>query len=202
LITELAAKAGQTAASGGSHKEWGTHNALLGLEQGSYLELIAPEGGKDGPWAQRFRGLRRPALQAWCLRGGAADELAERIAAAGLEPKRVRGQRALPGGGQLRWELLFPLGHDYGGLMPFFIDWRDSPHPASRLPARLWLSQLRLLHPEPGPLRQLLGRFGALPGRVQVVGARLPALWAELGTPQGSIVLQGGVASADYLGDA
>lgn len=202
LEEELLTAAGVRAVSGGSHLGWGTHNALLGLQSGSYLELIAPETGRDGPWARRFTRLQQPALQAWCVRGGTADELADRIEQAGLEARRVPGQRLLPDGGELRWELLFPLGHDFGGLVPFFIDWRASGHPTTRLPEQLGLVQLRLNHPEAGALRQLLAGLGVPPELVQVGDGPRAALAAVLATPKGTLTIDGLIRPSDYLGDA
>ena len=62
--------------------------------------------------------------------------------------------RVTPSGERLEWELSFPLDTDLGGVIPFFIDWGTSPHPASGCagPARLGLLELR--HPRPARVEQ------------------------------------------------
>ncbi len=60
LVDDLAAavegyrKLGFTVVPGGRHEAWGTHNALIGLADGSYLELIAFDDRPADP-AQRGR---------------------------------------------------------------------------------------------------------------------------------------------------
>jgi hypothetical protein len=138
LVAAFAALTGARAVPGGRHAGQGTHNALVGLGRGRYLELLAPDPEQaDGDFRAGIAYLGAPALHTWCARAGAADDVASRIAAAGLSPRRLPMARQRPGGVTLRWELVFADGHPYAGLLPFFIDWRGSPHPSEQLAPQL-----------------------------------------------------------------
>jgi hypothetical protein len=126
---------------GGQHPGWGTHNRLLQLGGGVYLELIAPDPAAPDPAtprpfmldddAMRARLKRRPHLVHWLVR---ADDLERELA----------GLRYLPGTptpmtrGTLRWRITLPTGGRPAGdgLLPTVIRW-DVPmteHPTARLP--------------------------------------------------------------------
>src|SRR5215472_13980875 len=68
---DLAAKLGVEPVAGGRHVNRGTHNALLGLGGGSYLEVIAADPGQ-APFAGELPfGLDRadlPRLVGWAVR--------------------------------------------------------------------------------------------------------------------------------------
>jgi hypothetical protein len=57
------------------------------------------------------------------------------------------GSRLQPDGATLRWRTLELQGHHFGNYLPFFIDWQDSPHPASFLPAQAAVESFVLQHP-------------------------------------------------------
>jgi catechol 2,3-dioxygenase-like lactoylglutathione lyase family enzyme len=124
---------------GGPHDNGITHMALLGFDDGSYLELIAAlDRTKESPlWSAQIAGAGGPA--AWCVRSD--DLLAElaRFTAAGVP---VRGpvpmQRRRPDGVRLEWELLFPGDDPPGATLPFIIadrtprELRVAPSPSAR----------------------------------------------------------------------
>jgi catechol 2,3-dioxygenase-like lactoylglutathione lyase family enzyme len=106
---------------GGQHP-YGTHNALVTFQDGSYLELIAfmePDKPHDHRW---YRFLDRPGLVDFAI---GADDLAvelERVRAAGLAYERPRpGARKRPDGAQLEWRTA-PPPDDRTGELPFLID--------------------------------------------------------------------------------
>ena len=49
---------------------------------------------------------------------------------AGLSYKISEMSRRRPDGVLLEWQLMFLAGHEFGRAIPFFIDWRQSPHPS------------------------------------------------------------------------
>ena len=177
---------------GGRHLGHGTHNALLGLDRRSYLELLAPDPGQGGgPFAATIAHLRAPALHTWCALGGGPAELVERARSAGLSVRREGMQRRRPDRSMLVWELLFLDGHQYGPLLPFFIDWRGSKHPAPSLPGGVTLAALVLSHPDADGLTDLLTRLGGVPEPVRVEQGPVPTIRAELRHANGVWTVEG-----------
>jgi hypothetical protein len=192
LVREVADSTGLRPAPGGRHDGQGTRNALLGLGVGRYLELLAPDPEQSGgAFRASIAYLDAPALHTWCVRGGDADAVARRVEAAGARPRRLAMSRQRPDGVTLEWELVFVDGHPYGGLVPFFIDWRGSPHPSTTLPLGLACDGLRLSHPDAGGLRTLLADLGALAGEVDVATGDAPGLAAGWRGPRGTGVWRG-----------
>lgn len=178
---------------GGRHPGIGTHNALLGLGPGRYMEVIAPDPTQDrssgfGDWVWA---VTSPRLLTWCARSDDLEGLRERAAARGLQPSPIVAlERLRPDGGVLRWRLLFLEGHRMGFGVPFFIDWQDSPHPSRTLPAELTLKRLRIEHPDAAPLQDLLtDLMQGLPPDLEVRTAPQDNLLAELQTPRGLVTL-------------
>jgi len=179
LVAAFEAQTGARAAPGGRHAGQGTHNALIGLGEGRYLELLAPDPGQaGGDFRAGIAHLTAPALHTWCARAGSADEVAARVVAAGLAPRRLPMSRRRPDGVTLHWELVFADGHAFGGLVPFFIDWRGSPHPSAQLAPQLAWEGLTLAHPDARGLGRLLAAFGGPPPGVRVEPGDAPALTA------------------------
>lgn len=202
LGEEFTARSGLRAVQGGRHENWGTHNSLLGLGPGEYLELIAPEPGASGPWGELFARLTGPSLQAWCVRAGTANDVEARLNGAGVATKRVPGGRRLLDGSMLTWELVFPRGHAFGGTLPFFIDWHGSTHPAASLEPRAKLTRVRVEHPQPDEYERVLAAVGTLPERLDVTGAPRLALSASFETAAGGFLLEGELDADAYLGEA
>src|SRR5215469_18982065 len=92
-VDELAERLGVRPAPGGRHVGRGTHNALLGLGGGAYLEVIATDPEQApfaGPLSFALDRLRLPRLVGWACR---APDLDERVATArerGHDPGDVR----------------------------------------------------------------------------------------------------------------
>lgn len=173
---------------GGAHPGLGTCNALLGLEDGCYLELIAPhpDGTPPSSFGAALQALPAPALVTFAA---ASDDLAGVAATLTKHGCRSRGpiptQRRTPVGDLLAWELLFARDHGFGSLCPFFIDWGHCRHPAADLTPVARLAELRLASPLAGPLDDLMR---ALDVAVGVEAAAAPSLRAVLRLPSGSEV--------------
>lgn len=180
---------GVAMAPGGVHVEMGTHNRLLSLGPGLYLEAIAVDPGAAHPERPRWFDLDRfsgpPRLSNWIAR---TDDLAAALEAApegfGVPVSFTRGryhwQMAVPGSGRL----------PYDGAAPALIQWDGALHPADHLPdAGLRLERLRVAHPEAGALLAAFPALGNLPGVEVSYG---PDVWlaAEIRTPDGVRVLE------------
>lgn len=150
-------------APGGSHPGLGTRNALLGLGDRVYLEIIAPDPDQDlrGTLGERLQRLDACALVTWAAR---SDDLSAVAGCAEQLGLRVRGpnrtRRQAPSGELLEWDLLFVSGHEFGSLVPFFIDWLGTPHPALSNPAGGQFLELVLRSPQPEQLGSLLAGLG------------------------------------------
>ena len=176
---------------GGRHPGFGTHNALLHLGDRCYLEVIAPDPTQTrlNGLGSYLEGLESPSLVTWC----AASEDLEAVAAAarenGLEPGEITSMgRKRPDGSELRWQILPIGGHPYGGLLPFFIAWGETPHPAGGAPKGCRLRELRLGSPDSDALSRVLEALGL---EVRVDRRPEPRISATLDTPRGPLELRG-----------
>lgn len=170
---------------GGRHDRFGTHNVLLSLGAGTYLEVIAPEPGTV-PAAPRWFGLEEPgapALRTWIARVpdlGAAQGEAPPDAGEALSLSR----------GSFSWNVAVPPdgGLPWGGAFPTLIQWTQGGHPADHLPDRgVRLLSLEVGHPRAPRLRTLLA--GLEDPRVTIVTADHPVLRARFRTPAGEVAL-------------
>lgn len=195
VVNAVFMESGVRATPGGRHQGQGTRNALIGLGPGRYLELMAqdPEGDDAGAGAFRrsIAYLRAPALHTWCARTDDVEALAERARAAGVRLVRTEGGRVRPDGTHLRWTLVGATDHPYGGLMPFFIDWRDSAHPSSGLGTDVRLTRLTLSHPDARGLERLLDALGGPVPDVAFETALPPRIRAAFEGPDGAFSLAG-----------
>lgn len=171
------------AVPGGAHPGLGTCNALVAFDDGTYLEIIAPDPAQAEPIAfgARLAGLAQGGLVTWVLGSDDLQALGERFRARGLKVRGPReASRVTPQGAQLNWALLFAGGHPFGNRLPFFIDWRGSAHPADTSPVCGTLKNLRVRDADaPGLARLLEG----VESRVGFEHARLPELIAVVDVP-------------------
>ena len=182
---------------GGRHAGWGTHNRLLQLGAGTYLELIAPDPEQPAPSGARPFGLDSPELQALLAKRPRLVHFVVRTArlqdaanAIGYDPGPVTRMSR----GALSWQITVPTdGRPAGGgLLPTLIQWDvdvEALHPSRVLNASgVHLVELRITLP--GDLRLLLSGLERDP-RVRLAspgedGARI-GLSASLSTPLGRV---------------
>ncbi len=174
---------------GGQHPGRGSHNALLSIGDGVYLEILAPDPSQPEASAERFSGRTiQPRMVGWAARGDDLDELMREAESRGVSLQEVRsGGREKPDGTMLTWRTTAPLGGDEGGLIPFFIDWGDSAHPSMTSPTGVRLLALRAEHPEPERIRTALEALGI---DLPVGPGPEPALIATLEGPAGIVELR------------
>ncbi|MGH9898771.1 MAG: VOC family protein [Pyrinomonadaceae bacterium] len=111
---------GFTVVSGGRHPG-GTHNALISLADGSYIELIAfYQPNSEHQWWNKLE--RGGGLIDFCLR---TDDLLSEIAAfrqAGIDMSdQTPGGRVRPDDYKIIWRTSMPNGR-YRGVFPFLIE--------------------------------------------------------------------------------
>jgi hypothetical protein len=185
--TWLAKAAGVDPVYGGKHPT-GTHNALLSLGQGTYLELIAPQPGTPprSPYGD-FTGLTTPQPIGFAVAGGAIEPLRRRLEAAGFALTAPEaGSRVTPAGATLRWQT-FGVAREFAQA-PFFIVWSaDTPHPSTTSPAGCTLRRRGL----GGPAHAELEGLRAARDRANDVSpAAKPSFEVELDCPAGPVTLR------------
>jgi hypothetical protein len=177
-------------ASGGKHASRGTHNALLSLGSGRYLEIIAPDPEQPPPVMPRAFGLdtiKVPRLLTWAAKAPDIESTAEAARAAGYDPGAITpGSRDLPDGGRLQWRLAYDPQRSGDGLVPFLIDWQSEVHPSSTAPRGCMLLDLRGEHPDPESVGRMLA---ALNVDLQVEIGPRPVLIATIQCPDGTVEL-------------
>ena len=173
---------------GGPHPGGGTRNALVSFGAGCYLEIIAPDPEQDLAGAlrhsngARFQRLAGAELLHWAVRTEDLPAISTNAQALGFAPGEIRAMaRNTPAGEELRWRLMGigsgSTGVVAGGLIPFFIDWQDTPHPSAAAPVVGELSLMQAGGPE--PLLALLADIGG------VRAAEEPGLIVEYQSKQG-----------------
>jgi hypothetical protein len=109
---------------GGPHTTGGTHMALLGFDDGSYLEFIAPQtpGSADSsPWAKLLAADAGPC--AWAVSSGDAQKEIDRLKAAGVAVEGpIKGSRKRPDNLAIEWVTAHVGGGTPGSTLPFVIE--------------------------------------------------------------------------------
>lgn len=185
----VAEATGVTPSRGGPHVGRGTHNNLCDLGGGAYLEIIGPDPSQPEPAAARPFGLDALTsfgVVTWCVRCNdlaAVKHKAESLDLPYAGPEAMRRQAPA---GLLSWELLFPEFDTEGGILPFFINWGDSAHPAATAAHGLRLALIEGRHPEPAAVAVQLTGLGV---SLQVHSAAEHGLHVVLEGPAGSLTL-------------
>lgn len=182
---------GVRAVIGGRHPGMGTWNALISLGPSTYLEIIAPDPAQTTFRSPRVFGVgdaRSPRLTTWAANTGDVAALAAIALPGGHKLGAPQdGSRDRPDGVTLRWTLSDPYVVVADGIVPFFIDWGDTPHPATASPTGAVLTGLRAEHPRPEEARRILEQLGIA---LEVASGPAPALIATLDTPRGTVELR------------
>jgi hypothetical protein len=185
-VAAVEARFGVRPALGGHHIGVGTYNHLLALGGGTYLEIIGPDPGQPTPSGPLPFGLglgRPDRLAGFAVRASDLAHVAASAREAGYDPGEVRDmQRATPDGAVLRWQLATRWDQPFDGLVPFLIDWFDTPHPSTSSPTGCTLAELRLVHPDAGGVR---AAYRALGLDLSVSEGPQPGLVAVIDTPKG-----------------
>lgn len=185
------ARLGREMEPGGRHARMGTHNRLLSLGPGCYLEVIAIDPEAPAPGRARWFGLDGPEVAPLLAAGprlltwvAATEDLDAAVARSPWDHGAIETMSR----GDLHWRITIPGDGALrqGGLVPTLIEWPAGVHPSARLnDVGVRLLGLELADPEPGPLRSGLEALGladvevrpevrsALRARLQVDGRQV-----------------------------
>lgn len=184
----LAEHTGVVASEGGPHVGKGTRNRLCSFGN-TYLEIIGPDPDQPDPSEPRSFGidhLKSARIVTWCAR---QHDLAMVVAAGAAVGRNytdpVPMRREAPGV-TLDWKLSLPTGDTEGGILPFFIDWGSSPHPAESAAPGLVLTSVTAEHPDPA---RVVGLLSALNESIEINQGTTAKLIVVVSGPNGSVLL-------------
>jgi hypothetical protein len=149
---------GVRAVVGGRHPGRGTENALVALDGGAYLEIIAPQTGAAlSAQDEVMRGLDQLTIIDWAVSVPELDGAVAALKFAGFEASPAQpGARLTPAGERLDWTIFALSGADIGGA-PFFIRWSpNTRHPSTTAPGGCSLDRLVVQDPNSGRLETAL----------------------------------------------
>jgi glyoxalase-like protein len=172
---------------GGKHPR-GTHNALVSLGDGTYLEILAVQPDVTPPKEyEDLKQLHTLTPIGWAVSSKDSTQLRNRLTSAGLAvTESSEGSRTTPAGTTLSWQT-FRLKNEFDEA-PFFIVWSpQSTHPSTTSPTGCKLQHWRVAGPHVKDLEQLRS---ALDLRVDVAEANSTALQLSLQCPKGAIELR------------
>jgi len=181
---------GATPTFGGRHESIGTHNAILPLRGGRYLELIAvdpscPNPPLGVPWG--LETLEESRLITWAAATHDIDTAIEQAKNAGYDPgTAIEVARDTPEGVRLTWRLTISGEFAADGLVPFLINWGSSPHPSGTSEALCSIEGFAAEHPDPESVRAMLGALGL---SLDVESGPVPRLRGTIVGPDGSLEL-------------
>jgi len=184
---------GVHASTGGQHLGFGTRNALISLGPSTYFEIVGPDPNQPKPAGPRRFGvddLKAPQLVGWVSRATGLDQLVTRARAEGIPMgDALSGGRKQPDGTMLSWRYTDPSAIIEHRLVPYFMDWGNSPHPGATTAAKgVRLVALRAEHPDPARIQKMLRVLNL---DLPVTKGPQPVLVATLEGTKGRIELRG-----------
>lgn len=178
-------------AYGGAHGGGLSHNSVVSLGPTCYLEIFAPMPGvtEGYDWIEVCQTLETPRLLTYCMRTPAGLEaVADELAKTNFGRSPVEDwSRKKPNGELLRWRLYEPDPKLFDFQFPFFIDWGDTPSPATDAPRGASLQAFTIAGRHAAELNNLFERI-ALPGAT-LRSADTLSFSLELKTPKGLVEL-------------
>jgi len=183
-VKQFEASTGVKPSYGGKHPR-GTHNALVSLGDGTYVEIIAVQKGVKPP--EDYTGLaqlHQLTPIGWAVSSKDSAQLRSRLEAAGMAVTAAApGSRITPAGKTLSWQT-FGLKDSFEEA-PFFIVWSaQTAHPSTTSPSGCTLQQWHIAGPQEKNLEQLRR---TLELRVDVAKAEATSMRLALACPKGSV---------------
>lgn len=176
--------------TGGHHPVYGTRNALVALGESCYIEIIGPDTKVLEPHEVHIFGiheLQGPRLVTWAAGANDLEALTDRSRKEMIDLGTVsQGSRHRPDGMELTWSFTDPLAARNGGVLPFFVDWGDTEHPAKSLSQECELLELTLQHPHAKNVEERLRAIG-IDHPIEM--AAEPRVAARIRTPKGIVEL-------------
>ena len=151
---------------GGAHPLMGTHNRLMRLAGGPYLEVIAIDPDAPSPGRPRWFTLDQEKTKSRFATGpgalcwvAAVSDIETAVRQCGYDC----GQITTVTRGDLQWRLTIPDDGSLpaGGVLPSLIEWPEGMHPVTSLAETdIYLDTIHLTHPDPAHIEACLDRLG------------------------------------------
>lgn len=180
------------AVMGGRHPDMGTCNAHVAVGPQCYIEIIAPDPEQPDFQGARPFGIgqhKAARLVTWAARRNDLSQFVQSVRAKGIHlSDPLSMSRITPEGKTLTWKLSFQpeSGQEDISVLPFFIDWGGTEHPASRCDKGATLLKLNLKHPEPEKVANIAK---VLELDAIVSSGAMPKITAHIMCPRGEVVL-------------
>ena len=176
---------------GGYHQTQGTKNALVGLGEGQYLELIAIDETNKDITSPRWMGvdlLTKSQITRWAIKSTDLNHDAAVLQQANPEMgQRSGGSRKTANGSLLAWDLLMPLASPEVEILPFIIDWSAAEsHPSDQLSIQCRLVELYATHPNPQLIESTLEKLNV---SLRIEPSETISIKAKIQCPNGIIEL-------------
>jgi hypothetical protein len=189
-MAELSQRLGVTPVLGGQHQTWGTRNALLALGPKAYLEIMGPDPSLSKPGLVRpfeIDKLYKPRLATWVARSVNLLETVKIGKQLGVDLGEVQsGSRTKADGTVLSWTMTDLTKHRERGIVPYFIDWGTSKHPAEGAPQGCLLKEVKAEHPNPNHINFILKGLGL---ELQISHGKGISMMAMIETKNGIVEL-------------
>ena len=175
-------KLGVRLEKGGSHQQFGTHNRLLGLETGIYIEAIAINPELNKPPYPRWFNLDNfsgaPRITNWVcnsenLKISMKNIFLDDFKIVSMSRNNFKWLMALPKNGIL----------PFGGGFPAILEWKTDSPSERLISSNCRLKQLVIFHPSATKLERKLKKFKD--DRVSFEPSNEIKLTAEFYTPHG-----------------
>lgn len=143
-MTQFEELTGVAPVFGGVHENGVTQNALVALNDGAYLEILAPRNDLDYI-PEPFSHYKNLTAHGWAIATKNSKLTKEKLSSVGYNTSELNsGSRKTPQGNLLSWSI-FTITINSTTTLPFFIQWgEDSVHPSTTSPKGCELKKLQL----------------------------------------------------------
>jgi hypothetical protein len=193
-VAYVEARVGVAMGPGGKHATMGTHNRLLSLGTGRFLEVIAIDPDAAPPQRPRWFTLDRaetrarlaqgPRLIHWVVR---TDDIERAAAALAPDPVEILALSR----GDFRWRIGVPAdgGLAYEGVAPTVIEWEGRQPSEALAESGCRLQRLELRHAKAPSMLQALLAAGLAESEPIEARDGHPGLAAHVSSPRGIVAL-------------
>ena len=167
---------------GGCHDRYGTHNKLLGLAGGIYLEAIAVNPAAKNFYRPRWFNLDNfdyePQITNWICRSKNIKNVVKNLSFESAKIIQIERDG-------LKWLMAVPINGilPFDGAFPALLQWKNYPPATKLIPSGCSLKHLTISHPDATKLQKKIQIFKD--SRVSFETHDQVRFFAEFTTPQG-----------------